>query len=238
MSHPTADASLDCSPAAKPSNGVTGEVGALRVSRFCPHVPLIADVNRGGITSTTGPELSPCKLKETIVPLWLQHEARDTRILSMNSGMRSSGKRKKMSDTLVATIAGVGPQSGMDRTLMMYRLGVRKVSYHRITNLASCHKQTSTQQMLYYGYAVSEQWLLEEAAKRNIQCERREVTVLNVAMQIMYDTDLWSDELSSFKKVRAKPACGGPEREYWCFALATNDRRDRLPQFRGKGIAP
>ncbi|KAF9230037.1 hypothetical protein BU15DRAFT_69538 [Melanogaster broomeanus] len=137
--------------------------------------------------------------------------------------------------------------------LIAMQTGVRKVLYHH-HHLASCHntlciiwhlltvapnpRQTSTQQMLYYGYAVSEQWLLEEAVKRNLHCERRDVTVLNVAMQILYDADLLSDELSSLKKVKAKPACGGPERGYWCLALATNDRRDRLPQFLGKGIAP
>ncbi|KAF9232076.1 hypothetical protein BU15DRAFT_67796 [Melanogaster broomeanus] len=88
----------------------------------------------------------------------------------------------------------------------------------------------------YYGYAVTEHWLLEQAAKHNLQNERTELAIVSVAMRIRGLAGLLGYSL--LKRVMAPPAGGGPDQEYWCFALATNNRRECLPLFRGKGIPP
>ncbi|KAF9234431.1 ribonuclease H-like domain-containing protein [Melanogaster broomeanus] len=148
----------------------------------------------------------------------------DTTVLMLSSGLES----RELSHQV---------DSPIDITGIPRHHNCLVITRHSLA-LPSELQASKLQSFTHQAAIISEQWLLQEATKRNIQCERGDVTILNVAMQILYDADLLWDELSSFKKVRAKPACGGPEREYWCFALATNDRRDRLPQFRGKGIAP
>ncbi|KIJ15100.1 hypothetical protein PAXINDRAFT_99638 [Paxillus involutus ATCC 200175] len=87
---------------------------------------------------------------------------------------------------------------------------------------------------LYYGYAVSDEWLLQEAARLGIQDPREEIVIFNTCLTIMIRAGLFMGR-SAIKRVTA-PSTG--EKEYWCFTLASNDRSDNLPNPRGKGVRP
>ncbi|KIJ15197.1 hypothetical protein PAXINDRAFT_99700 [Paxillus involutus ATCC 200175] len=87
---------------------------------------------------------------------------------------------------------------------------------------------------LYYSYAVSDEWLLQEAARMGIRDPREEIVIFNTCMIIMIRAGLFMGR-SAIKRVTAPPT---GEQEYWCFTMASNDRSDNLPNPRGKGIRP
>ncbi|KIJ15221.1 hypothetical protein PAXINDRAFT_169341 [Paxillus involutus ATCC 200175] len=94
----------------------------------------------------------------------------------------------------------------------------------------------STRRLLYYGYAVSEEWLLYEATKQGIRSEAPHVDITRMCGIILTEAGLFLKALPV--RVSGSTADGAEPRTHWCFALASTDPRDSLPNPRRKGNPP
>ncbi|KIJ66545.1 hypothetical protein HYDPIDRAFT_166735 [Hydnomerulius pinastri MD-312] len=92
----------------------------------------------------------------------------------------------------------------------------------------------------YYGYPMTDQWLLQEAKRRGMPSDGKPIDKWSLIVSLVFtltaEAGVFGLNVSQLKPVWGTRS--GVEGKYWCIALASNCRDDPLPQYIGRGKPP
>ncbi|KIJ66547.1 hypothetical protein HYDPIDRAFT_26886 [Hydnomerulius pinastri MD-312] len=94
----------------------------------------------------------------------------------------------------------------------------------------------------YYDYALTDQWLVQEAKRRGIPSDGKPIDKWSLIVSVVYvltaEAGIFGLNVSQLKRVWATKTGSDVEGKYWCIALASSCGDDPLPQYIGRGKPP